>query len=410
MAVCMHLDSPAAPAENTAPASLPETAHENEEEVRAPIPQRREVLVEAQPGFGPRPRRRVARSVFDGFRDFQAEARQQAEMQAAAAVGGTGGDPPFSGTQKRRTLEDLFRPPIDLLHKGTFETAKEAGCKTNKWLMVNVQNVKEFQCQVLNRDVWSNEAVRSLIKRHFILWQVYSDSHDGMRFSRFYEASTWPYIAVLDPQTGEKLVTWTHSDPMTFCDLVGEFLLTHSSPSGPPAESPPVKRKKEASSVVDISEDDQLQAAIRASLAESVASISEDDDDEGDSCCIADDLETFSGSEDDNSRDSITKKTPKLETNGVDKKNNWKEFLGSDEDPKCKVMFRFPNGKRSQISFPESSSLRALVEYVIEEGFSNERYELLTTFPRRKLSHLNFDDTLKQLGLPSQETIFVQER
>lgn len=27
-----------------------------------------------------------------------------------------------AGASKRKTLEDLFRPPIDLLHKGTFET------------------------------------------------------------------------------------------------------------------------------------------------------------------------------------------------------------------------------------------------------------------------------------------------
>ena len=25
-------------------------------------------------------------------------------------------------TKKKKTLQDLFRPPIDLLHKGTFET------------------------------------------------------------------------------------------------------------------------------------------------------------------------------------------------------------------------------------------------------------------------------------------------
>ena len=38
--------------------------------------------------------------------------------------------------------------------------------------MVNIQDVKEFACQVLNRDVWSNVLVRDLIQEHFILWQV----------------------------------------------------------------------------------------------------------------------------------------------------------------------------------------------------------------------------------------------
>lgn len=107
---------------------------------------------------------------------------------------------------------------------GSFQ-AKEAGSRANKWLMVNVQNVREFQCQVLNRDVWSHAAVRSLVQTHFILWQVrslfpvafsadsylanlvlfqvYSDSEEGKRYTRYYPVDTWPYVAVLDPQTGQ---------------------------------------------------------------------------------------------------------------------------------------------------------------------------------------------------------------
>ena len=54
--------------------------------------------------------------------------------------------------------------------------------------------------------------------------------------------------------------------------------------------------------------------------------------------------------------------------------------------------------------------VQALIQFAISEGYSNERYELVTTFPRRKLSYLDFDDTLSAIGLHSQETIFVQER
>ena len=38
--------------------------------------------------------------------------------------------------------------------------------------MVNVQNVSEFPCQVLNRDVWSNGAIKELIKENFLFLQV----------------------------------------------------------------------------------------------------------------------------------------------------------------------------------------------------------------------------------------------
>jgi len=50
--------------------------------------------------------------------------------------------------------------------------ACDAGRAANKWLMVNVQNVQEFSCQVLNRDVWSNSTVKLVVEEHFILWQV----------------------------------------------------------------------------------------------------------------------------------------------------------------------------------------------------------------------------------------------
>ena len=54
--------------------------------------------------------------------------------------------------------------------------------------------------------------------------------------------------------------------------------------------------------------------------------------------------------------------------------------------------------------------LQELVLLVQKEGYPNERFELVTNFPRRKLSCLDFGTTLKSAGLFPQETVFVQER
>ena len=134
-----------------------------------------------------------------------------------------GQSPSTSRSAKCRRLEDLFRPPIDLLFKGSFHAvrsilvsdsncnvilmqcntvfnvssydcmiqckyflwysvlyccvvdpwqARDSGTAQNRWLLVNVQNVQEFACQVLNRDVWSNASVREMVKQSFVLWQV----------------------------------------------------------------------------------------------------------------------------------------------------------------------------------------------------------------------------------------------
>jgi hypothetical protein len=44
----------------------------------------------------------------------------------------------------------------------------------------------------------------------------------------FYPVSEWPHIAILDPRTGERLITWSRvPDAATFCDLITEFLTLH---------------------------------------------------------------------------------------------------------------------------------------------------------------------------------------
>ncbi|KAK8748211.1 hypothetical protein OTU49_016372 [Cherax quadricarinatus] len=122
----------------------------------------------------------MARSVFDKFRDFEAETKRQEEALLASAAAAASGASTSStrvvsahrSRRKMKTLEDLFRPPIDLIYRGTFQAARDAGVSRKRWLMVNVQDSSEFPCQVLNRDVWSNPAVKTIIKEHFIFWFI----------------------------------------------------------------------------------------------------------------------------------------------------------------------------------------------------------------------------------------------
>ncbi|KAH7962518.1 hypothetical protein HPB52_016664 [Rhipicephalus sanguineus] len=148
-----------------------------DDDVRPPIPPVREVLVDGPFPYGYHAPRRATYSVFDRFRDFQAETRLQEEKLLQ-------GDTDSPSYKKRKTLEDLFRPPLDLMHRGSFESAREVGRAKNRWLMVNVQNVQEFACQVLNRDVWSNSTIKSIISEHFVFWQesiVEEDEESQMR-------------------------------------------------------------------------------------------------------------------------------------------------------------------------------------------------------------------------------------
>ena len=101
----------------------------------------------------------------------------------------------------------------------------------------------------------------------------------------FYPVNDWPYVAILDPRTGELLVTWKKLDASTFCDLVTEFLSLHpslepinednkkvenndkngtsSNVKSEELEQPPNKKMKTVDSILDANEDDQIAAAIR---------------------------------------------------------------------------------------------------------------------------------------------------
>ncbi|XP_076370816.1 UBX domain-containing protein 7-like isoform X2 [Tachypleus tridentatus] len=436
MAVNMHVDTQASECDIEETSSNPSTS-QSENSVRSPIPQTRGILVEDRFVYKFRPRRTHSLSVFDAFRDFQSESRIQEEQLT--------GNKDAQYSRKRKTLEDLFCPPLDLIHRGSFDSARDMGKHTNRWLMVNIQDIQEFQCQVLNRDVWSSPAVKSIVSEHFIFWQVYLDSEEGSWYAQFYKVSQYPYVAILDPRTGENLVVWNKVDPVSFCDLVTKFLYEYPTPDGS-VPGPPIKKSK-TDKILDQSEESQMKAAIQASL-ENISDVSvfaehEIGSERGDESVIKTcELRSVS-SLSDTTKTSWNKNTSTLEPHVVknysggsisnlDKEDTnhklkkkmddieitdesnpleqWEDFLGSSDDPESKIMLRFPTGERQQKQFPSSSQLQALVLYVAAQGFPRENYELVTNFPRRNLSELKPSETLKDIGLFPRETVFIQLR
>uniref|UniRef100_A0A3P9DI34 UBX domain-containing protein 7 n=1 Tax=Maylandia zebra TaxID=106582 RepID=A0A3P9DI34_9CICH len=445
MAVTMFLDGGGIAEEPSTSSSSAASSSRapSTDEVRAPIPQKQDILVEPEPLFGVPKRRRPARSIFDGFRDFQTETiRQEQELRNGGTV-----------DKKLSTLADLFRPPIELMHKGSFETAKDCGQMENKWLMINIQNVQDFACQCLNRDVWSNDSVKTIIREHFIFWQVYHDSEEGQRYIQFYKLNKFPYISILDPRTGQKMVEWNQLDVASFLEQATGFLAEHGQLDGPSCHAPPAKRAR-SESLIDASEDSQLEAAIRASLQEThyeSSNVPEPpdsprSDDESDAEPFSDSEGPFSvdGSDSETSTSSY-RKSPYKENNHSHKKEESKKnhlepsapgprhpqpdsdsggnhcwLFSSDSiilvtvlfliGPKARLMLRYPDGQREQISLSSKAKLLALVRHVQSKGYPNERFELVTNFPRRKLAHLDYDITLQEAGLCPQETVFVQER
>eukprot|EP00092_Neocalanus_flemingeri_P015956 GFUD01017273.1.p1 GENE.GFUD01017273.1~~GFUD01017273.1.p1 ORF type:complete len:450 (-),score=171.83 GFUD01017273.1:167-1516(-) len=412
MAVNMHMEDQggAAGGASGAGGSGVGNGVDDEDDVRAPIPQKQEVMVQqGYEGYMMNNRvnktlsQRRVRTVFDGFRDFQAETKNMEDRLEAGL--------PISKS-KKRTLEELFKPPLDMMWQGDWQSARDHAAKTNRWLLVNIQDAKEFQCQVLNRDLWSNPGVKAIISEHFVFWQQYKESDDAERYMTFYTIKEWPYVSIIDPRTGENMVTWSHIEAAAFPELMTEFLSLHPCLESPVKEPP--RKKVRTDNMVEMDEEAQMAAAIKASLADTLANNGDSSDNS--------DLETFS---DDDSNLSPKKRPSNGVSKDIEKSKNgqnghtdrlptpedddpsWESFLGSGPDSST-ILIRWPDGSRDPWSQPADSKLQALLLFISFKGFSLENHEVVTNFPRRQVNALDTSQTLKEVGLYPRETVFVQ--
>eukprot|EP00177_Eucheuma_denticulatum_P002743 GFKZ01004935.1.p1 GENE.GFKZ01004935.1~~GFKZ01004935.1.p1 ORF type:complete len:508 (-),score=101.15 GFKZ01004935.1:1358-2857(-) len=247
-------DAPAAssPPDPTArlPDSPPTPAPSNPDAVRAPIPQTVDTLL---PQLH-RPSRPVAPPP-DPFANSD-------------------------GSRRADGLANLFRHPTHLNFSDSFENAMTAGVRQNKWLLVNIQRSDIFACLMLNRDVWADEHVEEVLQAHFIFWQRDETTPDAERFKRFYWYAQPPYVALIDPRSGERLVTWGGdgeeiSKSRLLSGLV-DFIEMNSLDSDPavrPSAASGARARRavphDSYDADDGSEDAILAAAIAASMEQS---------------------------------------------------------------------------------------------------------------------------------------------
>ncbi|XP_043715864.1 plant UBX domain-containing protein 7-like isoform X2 [Telopea speciosissima] len=172
------------------------------EEVRAPLPVKREVLYDdamlyrtSRMGYPSQDASSVV-----AFRNFDEEMKRPGVWESEQGAA--------SSEISQDNLASLYRPPFALMLHGSFDKAKVTASDQDKWLLVNLQSAKEFSSHMLNRDTWSNEAVAQTIKTNFIFWQVYDDTTEGKKVCTYYNLDFIPVILVIDPITGQKMRSW----------------------------------------------------------------------------------------------------------------------------------------------------------------------------------------------------------
>ena len=124
-------------------------------------------------------------------------------------------------------LGHLYRPPEEMNTPGTLNDAMRKAKDARKWLLVNIQAAEEFSSHILNRDVWSHETVKEVIRSAFVFWQRDKSSAQGSQFVTNYNIETAPVVCIVDPRTGRKLKQWQAEKlrgPLTATDLLSDFI------------------------------------------------------------------------------------------------------------------------------------------------------------------------------------------
>ncbi|RMX68243.1 hypothetical protein KXD40_007219 [Peronospora effusa] len=372
---------------------------EDENAVRAPDPSKRQRLVGAEMNL-----LRPMRHVRDQNRDFAAESIAALTGSSISTAFGEPGAVAFGeatnsshnadGTERTRDLSTLFQPPTAIMFQGTYADARTHAKNEGKWLMVNIQDEIVFASHMLNRDTWSDDVVQNLVASGFVFWQNYWASDHGKKFCSLYQIGrdSLPTVVIIHPRTGEIRQRWTgFLEPQDMTEKLSDFCCMqtlHAPPSEEkkvPYRSGCVPIKEECTkpfldslqeadtNIMDASEDDQLAAAIAASMQGNNG-----DSDEGEMKQTADALDHENKHEEETIQEPVVALTPEPDA-------------GSPNV--TRVQIRVPDGSRLTRRFLKTDPL-AMVWSFVKDKVPEARgraFELRTAFP---LSAVAYNDTL----------------
>lgn len=185
----------------------------------------------------------------------------------------------------------MYKPPFDIMSDLPWDALREEARSIPKWIMINIQDPSIFDCQILNRDLFKDEGIKETIKQSFIFAQYTVDDPRAQTYLNYYfqnyeSQDAFPYIAIVDPRTGEQVKRWSGRpvpERSEFLIQVHEFLDRYSLSVW--AKNPvPVQRKnddKKRKTVKDLdkmTEEEMLEMAMRESMGEQVREKSVDPD------------------------------------------------------------------------------------------------------------------------------------
>ncbi|OAA48512.1 UBX domain protein [Metarhizium rileyi] len=251
------------------------------DDVRAPIARTTETLVAPSPAWDGAVDDETTQRFLEQLRSRRRPPPRAGGPFAPGIWGEAPGETPPSTTENgthARRLEDLFRPPYDLMARISWDEARTLGKEDKKWILVNLQDMNDFNCQALNRDIWKDTAIKDLVSENFIFLQYDKNYPDAEEYITFYfpnqtheNPDNYPHVSIVDPRTGEQVKVWSGRPFPSAVDLhaeLAEFLDRYSLAAN--SKNPVAKSATRKPQVVDVdrmTEDEMLEMALKNSLA-----------------------------------------------------------------------------------------------------------------------------------------------
>lgn len=271
-----------------------------------------------------------------------------------------------------------------------------------------------------------------------------SNSAEGQTYVTRYKVIGYPHLAILDPRTGSLLWRkegWTQVNPLTaeqFVEIASDFCSTHSFDKLPTAarhaytNGIPLGGSSSSSGggtinsgsdarpghahkrpIHELTEEEQLQAAIRASMGETDDNLHDEDDG---------DVEVLDSMEGDDAKKPGAKKddATEIDKNIVEAEEERSTFAFQREilamevgqepsastggEDVARVQIRMPDGKRLVRKFYASSPVKLIYAFVVQnndEAKAGRVFELKAKFPPQDLL-ANIEDGIKSCGLDGE--------
>ena len=296
--------------------------------------------------------------------------------------------------------------------RASWDEARALGKEDMKWILVNLQDVNDFNCQALNRDLWKDQAVQELVRENFIFLQYDKDYPDAEEYVTFYfpnrgheNPDNYPHVSIVDPRTGEQVKLWSgrpFPSATEFHAELAEFLDRYSlavNSKNPVAKS--TARKPATVDVDRMTEDEMLEMALKNSLAGGEGSRSNSNPN-------AQDPDALTKTPDPTGTESKGKEPEAASPFAQISSSNPQVEPENDPSTTTRIQFRHPNGRVIR-RFNLQDPVRRMFEWLKAEpldGKEGVEFEL-KKMPQGQDLIEALDDTIEGSGL-KQGTVMIE--